>query len=65
MSERASLRLLISKTDDEDIKAKINKARQTFAMHKPLWKSNVLSENTKIRILMLNQCCSTDMKPGD
>ena len=39
---------------DEDINARICKARQVFAVLKPVWKSNVLSENTKVRIFNIN-----------
>ena len=40
---------VISKTGgtDEDINARICKARQAFAMLKPVWKSNVLSETPR------------------
>ena len=38
----------------EDINARICKARQAFAMLKPVSKSNVLSENTKVRIFNTN-----------
>lgn len=50
------LRSVISVTGgtDEDINARICNARQAFAMLKPVWKPNVLSENTKVRLFNTN-----------
>ena len=35
---------------DEDVKARINKARQAFAMLRPVWRNSHLSHNTKLRV---------------
>nr|XP_034338546.1 uncharacterized protein LOC117692963 [Crassostrea gigas] len=50
------LRSIISRTggSDEDINARISKARQAFAMLKPVWSSTTLNESTKIRIFNIN-----------
>ena len=39
---------------DEDIQARIGKARQAFAMLKPTWRSTVLTTGTKLRIFGSN-----------
>ncbi|CAC5395900.1 unnamed protein product [Mytilus coruscus] len=39
---------------DADIRTRISKARQAFAMLKPVWKSTAFTENTKIRIFNTN-----------
>ena len=39
---------------DEDIIARISKARQLFAMLKPVWRSSSLSRKTKLRIFTSN-----------
>lgn len=42
---------------DEDITARINKARYTFSLLKPVWNSSQLSNNTKIKIFNNNVKC--------
>ena len=39
---------------DEDIQARIGKARETFAMLKPVWRSTALTTRTKLRIFGSN-----------
>ncbi|CAG2247047.1 unnamed protein product [Mytilus edulis] len=39
---------------DADIRTRISKARQAFAMLKPVWKSTAFTENTKIQIFITN-----------
>ena len=39
---------------DADIRTRISKARQFFAMLKPVWKSTAFTENIKIRIFNTN-----------
>ena len=39
---------------DEDIQARINKARQVFAMLRPVWRVTTISTNTKLRIFNSN-----------
>nr|KAG5705879.1 hypothetical protein BaRGS_030769 [Batillaria attramentaria] len=39
---------------DEDIKAKVKKARQAFAILKPVWRATTISTNTKLRIFNSN-----------
>ena len=36
---------------DKDIKARIGKARSAFLILKPVWRSKVISQSTKLRIL--------------
>ena len=47
---------IINKTGgtDEDIMARIGKARQVFAMLKPVWRTSSLSRKTKLRIFSSN-----------
>lgn len=51
-----SLGSIISKTgdSDDDIKSRISKAQQAFAMLKPVWSSATLRESTTIRIFNTN-----------
>lgn len=55
------MRSIVVKTGgtEEDIRSR------TFAILKPIGKSNVLSENTKFGIQMKYMCYSIDRKPGD
>ena len=39
---------------DEDIQARIGKARQAFAMLKPIWRSKALTPKTKPRFFGFN-----------
>ena len=39
---------------DEDIQARIGKARQAFAMLRPIWRSTALTTKTKLRVFGLN-----------
>ena len=39
---------------DEDIKTRIKKARQAFAILKPVWRATTISTNTKLRIFSSN-----------
>ena len=39
---------------DEDIKARLKKARQAFAMLRPVWRTNSISTKTKLRIFNSN-----------
>lgn len=47
---------IVSKTEgtDEDVKARINKARQAFATLRPVWRSKNLSCRTKLRLFNSN-----------
>jgi len=47
---------IVSKTakTDEDVKAKINKARQAFVTLRPVWRSKTLSCCTKLRLFNSN-----------
>ena len=39
---------------DEDIKARVKKARQVFAILRPVWRTTTISTNTKLRIFNSN-----------
>ena len=39
---------------DEDIKARVKKARQAFAILRPVWRTTTISTNTKLRIFNSN-----------
>ena len=39
---------------DEDIQARIGKARQAFAMLRPIWRSTTLTTKTKLRVFGSN-----------
>ena len=39
---------------EEDIRARINKARYAFTVLRPIWKNSAISNTTKIRILSSN-----------
>ena len=39
---------------DEDIQARIGKARQAFAMLRPIWRSTALTTRTKLRVFSSN-----------
>ena len=56
VKEFAYLGSIISQTGgtDEDITARIKKARQAFAILRPVWKSTAISIHTKIRIFSSN-----------
>jgi len=56
VSEFVYLGSKISQTGgtDEDIKARIKKARQAFAILKPVWRTNAISTTTKLRIFNSN-----------
>ena len=61
VNEFTYLGSIVSKTGgtDEDIKARIGKARQAFAMLRPIWRSTALTTKTKLRVFESNvKACS-------
>ena len=56
MDEFIYLGSIVSKKGgtDEDIQARIGKARQAFAMLRPIWRSTALTAKNKLRILGSN-----------
>ena len=47
---------------EEDVKARINKARQAFAMLRAVWRNSNLSHNTKLRVF--NTCVKSVLTYG-
>ena len=56
MDEFTYLGSIVSKKGgtDEDIQARIGKARQAFAMLRPIWRSTALTTKTKLRVFGSN-----------
>lgn len=56
MDEFTYLGSIVSKKGgtDEDIQARIGKARQAFAMLRPIWRSTALTTRTKLRVFSSN-----------
>ena len=56
MDEFTHLESIVNKKEgtDEDIKARIRKARQAFVMLRPIWRSTALTTKTNLRVFGSN-----------